>query len=45
MYARLAEDAEVRMEARTPPRWARPLGIALALALVAGTIVLLVVAR
>jgi hypothetical protein len=39
VYARLAEEAEVREVIRTPPRWIPWAGRALALALAAGVIV------
>lgn len=38
VYARLAEEAEVREIVRTPPRWIPWAGRALALALAAGVI-------
>jgi hypothetical protein len=38
VYARLAEEAEIRHAHRTPPRWARWVGWALCLALAGGVV-------
>lgn len=39
MLARLAQDGDSVPEPLTPPRWARPLGWLLCVALLAGTVV------